>query len=181
MKNIIKSSFYQLLIIYTILIALVSFKLIFKYTLHFEIFALILALLSLFLIKQKEPKINKLLLITPMILILLIRIIPYLSNSIPLGYDPGIYKFAIEGNKENWIYSTFEPGFLIFTDLLRNILTIEQILIPFFIFLGLLLGLTIYITTKKFFNQDIAILSTLLYSISIVQFKVFSYFYYRNV
>src|SRR3989344_4426879 len=181
MKNIIKSSFYQLIVVYVILIALVSFKLIFKYNLHFELFALILALFSLFLIKQKESKINKTLLIISIILILFIRVLPYLNNSISLGYDPGIYKYAIEGNTDKWISSVFEPLFLNFTSFLKTILTIDQILIQLFIFLSIILGLTIYITTKKFFDENIAILSTILYSISIIQFKLFSYFYYKNI
>jgi len=180
MKQIIKSSFFQLLVIYVILVALVSFELLFKYTLHFEIFAVLLGLFALVLTKEKEVKINKLWLILPLILILVIRILPYLNNSVPLGYDPGIYKYAFEGFTDNWVYLTFPLGFLTLIGVLKNIFTIEQLLIPFFMFITLLLGFMIYATAKRFFNENVAILSTIVYSLSIVQFKVFSYFYYKN-
>ena len=184
MKSILKNSFWQLLVVYVVAVILISVNLIWKYSYHFEVFALILAVLGLFLVKKQEKvKINKLLLILPIILILLIRIIPFVTNQIPLGYDPGIYKYAFESSRtDEWISSAFPPGIYAFTDILYSIgLTTNQIMIPFFIFLGLLLGLMIYITAKKFFNEDTAILSTLIYSVSIIQFKIFTYFYFKNM
>ena len=183
MKTILKSSFWQLTTVYAIAVILISINLIWKYSYHFEVFALILAALSLFIIKNQDIKISKLWIILPILFILLIRIIPFVTNNIPLGYDPGIYKYAFESNRtDEWMLSTFPPGIYTFIDTLYSIgLTTDQILIPFFIFMGLVLGLVIYITTKKFFNEDTAVLSMILYSVSIIQFKVFTYFYFKNM
>jgi len=50
-----------------------------------------------------------------------------------------------------------------------------------FIAFCLLLGLSIYLTTKEYFNKTTAIIAFLIYSASIIQFLTFGYMYYRNV
>jgi len=193
MIRVLRRSFLQLLAIYTILIALISLGFLGKYVLHFEIFALILAVLGALTIKDgKDFEISPFLLILPLTFILAFRAMPYLANSVPLGYDPGIYKYVMEaylGNlpdlpKENidlWVRSGFAPGLFIITDLLYIIgFDTQTILTWVFIFFELLLGLGIYAAASKFFKREVG-LSLLIYSISIVQFKVFWYMYYKNV
>ncbi len=102
MKQLLKNSFLQLVVVYTILVAIINFGFVDKYVLHFEIFALILAVLGVFIIKSgSDFKIKPIILIFPVVLIIMFRIIPYLRNSVPLGYDPGIYKYIIETYQQN--------------------------------------------------------------------------------
>lgn len=190
----IKTSFYQLLIIYTVLVFLGSLAVVSSYTLHFEIFALILAVLGVCILDSKsEIKMPYVLMLISFVIILTFRILPYLNNDTPLGYDPGIYKYVMEAYQQNlpdipvenidlWVRRGFEPGLFIITDLLYLIgFDTRAILTWFFIFFDLLLGLSIYVAAGRFFGKNVGILSLLVYSISIVQFKVFSYMYYKNV
>ena len=50
MNKIFENTFYNLLVIYIILVVLISLNLFWKYTLHFEIFALILGILGITLV-----------------------------------------------------------------------------------------------------------------------------------
>src|SRR4030067_2738347 len=98
--------------------------------LHFEILALILAVVGILsLEKRDEIKIPAKLMIIPFVIILASRLLPYLNNSVPLGYDPGIYKYAMEAYQQNlpylpsenidlWVRNGFEPGLFMITDLL---------------------------------------------------------------
>ena len=183
MKRILKNSLYQLLVVYTILIVVISLGFLSKFTLQFHIFAVILGILSIPIINNfKEIKINKNLHITlitiAIILIFIIRIIPYINNSIPLGYDAGIYKYAIENglkNNDQFLITeiTTEPGFLYLMQLFRPILSIQFILTYLLIFLTILLGISIYLTTKEYFNKPTALISLFIYAFSLIQFKTF--------
>lgn len=186
--------FIILLIIYTTFVFLSYLNLISKYTLHFELFALILAILAIFTIKKgTKYNINKLWIILPLVLIILFRILPYLGNSIPLGYDTGIYKYIIEKYQQNlpsipeygldnWIRGGFEHGLFVITDLIHLIGYSNNFILTFLlIFFELLLALILYATTKKYFDKNIGILSVFIFAISITQFKTFSYMYYKNI
>ncbi|KCZ70620.1 hypothetical protein ANME2D_02641 [Candidatus Methanoperedens nitroreducens] len=197
-REVIRASLYQLLIIYAILVFLAGLGTISKYTLHFEIFALVLAVFGALSIRKEnkdnnEIKFPPVLIILPFIIILVSRIIPYLNNSIPLGYDPGIYKYVMETyleslpdlpkeNTDLWMRSWSPPGLFVITDLLYLIgFDTHSILTWVFIFFELLLGLGIYVTASRFFGKGTGILSLFIYSISITQYKVFWYMYYKNV
>lgn len=194
--GVIKSSFYQLLAIYTVLIFLIGIGTISKYTLHFEIFSVILAIFGVISLEKKADKginIPDIIIIFPIFIILFFRLILYHDNNIPMGYDPGIYKFIMETymqnlpdipteNIESWIRSGSPPGLFIITDLLYLIgLDSHSILTWFFIIFELFLGLAIYITASKFFGKSTGFFSLFIFSISIVQFKLFLYMYYKNV
>ncbi len=231
-KSILENSFYQLLAVYTVLVLLASLNLFWKYTLHFEIFAVILAILGIVILSKptetpqnnkshnlksfyklvltpeqaldtepllpqsklwgitinKLPKIVHYILFTlAILLILLFRVIPYLGNSIPLGYDAGIYKSGIEQfklngfNADNWVKSGMSPLFLYIMLPLSFIFSSEFILTYLFILACLFLGMSIYYFAKEYFNEKIALISILLYAVSIIQFKVFALMYYKNI
>lgn len=194
MKQIIKNSFWQLLVIYVIIVLLISLNLFWKYSLQMSIFALILAVLGICIIsKEKLPKkqnnknLHIGLLILAIFLIIGFRIIPYLSNSIPLGYDAGIYKYGIESFDSqgfgiaDWAKGAFSPGFLYLTKGLMFLFSSQTILTTIFILFNLILGLSIYFATKEYFNKQTALIALFLYAVSIIQFKVFSYLYYKNI
>ena len=119
-------------------------------------------------------------------LIVIIRIIPYIKNGfyLPLGYDAGLYKYSIEYgllNLDEWIINGMEPGFLYFMTFLHIFIPTDILLIYVFILFNVILGISIYIFSKEYFNKDVALLSLIIYSISAIQFKVFTYLYYKNI
>jgi hypothetical protein len=188
MKKILNNTFIQLIGIYSVVILLISIGLFWKYSLQFHIAAIIIAILGALTIKDKTKiKLPTYLILLPIILTLVTRIIPYLNNTIPLGYDAGIYKFGIENFSnylfgcEEWIRGALTPGFLYLTTILNSILNTNTILTTIFIIFNLILGFSIYFTTKEYFNKTTGILAFLLYSISLIQFKVFTYMYYKNI
>src|SRR3989344_1791876 len=205
MKNKIReipsNTFYQLLIIYTILIIMITLSILTKYTIHMEIFALVIGIFGFFIIKNdiniKENDLKFLenkymhygLLIMALLIIFLLRAIPYMNNQIPLGYDTGMYKYAIESgltNLDKWVVMIEEPGFLYLMSIIKIFLPSQFILTWLFILFNALLGFAIYLTTKEYFNKTIAtfaVLGIILAGIHKPTFYLFglSYFFYSFI
>jgi len=197
MKNLIKkiftNAFYQLLAVYALFIILITCGFFHKFSLHFEIFAIVISVLGVFIISQKKAekptskKLHYAIFITAFLLILAFRTIPYINNSVPLGYDAGIYKYAIEQfsekgfSAEQWIKVELSPAFLYITFFLNLFFSSEFIITWLFIIFNLILGITIYFTAKEYFNEKTALIAFLFYALSSVQFKVFSFLYYKTI
>lgn len=195
-KGVFSGTFWQLLVVYTIAVVLISFSLFWKYTFHFEIFAVIIALIGAFAlyhyeVEEKENMkkwMHISLLVLGLVLIFVLRLIPYLHNSVPIGYDAGIYKYGLESfsgkgfGVDDWVKGSMSPGFLyLLVPLLKIGFSGEFLLIWVFIFFCLLLGFSIYLAARAYFGQRTAIIALLLYAVSSIQFKVFTYLYYKNV
>jgi hypothetical protein len=181
----IKNTFTQLIVLYTLSILLILINILGKFSIQLNIASLILALTAIPIIKKTNLNLPEYLIAIPIILTLVLRIIPYINNSIPLGYDAGIYKYGIETfqgiNSTEWAKATFTPIFIYLTTILRTFFSTEIILTYILIILNLLIPITLYITTKEYFNKSTAIISTIIYSLSIIQFKLFSYLYFKNI
>jgi len=132
------------------------------------------------------------LVVPALIIIFVSRIVPFLGFEAPLGYDTGIYKKSIENfaralpnlpafSKGAWDLS--QPwGLFLSTNLLSLIgLSSNQILYGYYILLNLLLGLSIYVVVKKFFNQNAAILAIFIFALSLTQFQTYWMMYYKNI
>ncbi len=190
-KEIVKNTFYQLIAVYALFVFLISIGIFHKFSLQFHIFAFILALFGTAILPEsiKEDKISKkwhyFILAGVLLLVVLFRMIPYINNYVPLGYDPGIYKYGIEfglNNLDEWILGGgMEPGFLYLMEIFKTFLSTQSILTWLFILFNVLLGFSIYLFTREFINKKAAIFSVLVYALSIVQFKTFWYLYYKNV
>ncbi|MEK6883521.1 MAG: hypothetical protein AABY22_28090, partial [Nanoarchaeota archaeon] len=190
MKSILKNSFWQLITLYTLIIVLVLFGIFSKYALQFNILAIVIGIIGAFSLKDsQEIKLNKkihyILLAIGLILIIVLRIIPYLNNSIPLGYDPGLYKYGIENglqNKDDWILrGGMEPGFLYLMSFFKAFLSTDFILTYLLIGFCILLGLGVYFVSKEYFNKTTALIAVFIYAFSLIQFKTFWYMYYKNI
>ena len=181
----IKNTFTQLIILYTIAIILILINVLGKFSIQLNIASLIIALTAIPIIKKTNLNLPDYLITIPIVLTLSLRLIPYINNSIPLGYDAGIYRYGIDTfqgiNSTEWAKTTFSPIFIYLTTILRTFFTTEFILTYILIFLNLLIPLTLYMTTKEYFNKSTAIISTIIYSLSIIQFKLFSYLYFKNI
>ncbi len=206
-KQVLENAFYQLLVIYTILILLASLNLFWKFSLQFQIFALILGFLGIIVVnkvdiskpvKDKKDKETKEtyykyltlknyfypLLFLALFLIILFRIIPYINNPIPLGYDTGIYKYAVEHgltNLDNWVLRSVEPGFLYLMSIFKPILSTHSILTYLLIFFSLILGLAVYLVASEFFGKEVGLIAIFIYALSFAQFLTFTYMYYKNI
>ncbi|MFC1648899.1 hypothetical protein ACFL1B_05570 [Nanoarchaeota archaeon] len=196
MREILERSFWQLFIVYALLIVAISFGRLFKYMLHFEIFAVIIAIAGVIGLnikskkKAKEPKkwgkYEYALLALAVIIILVTRIMPYIDNTVPLGYDPGMYKSTMdayaEGDIETWMKRWSPKGLFLLTSLTIGLgFTSAQLLIGGLIILEVLLCLSFYVAGKEFFGSKAGVASALFYAISVVQFRAFGLMYYKNI
>ena len=169
-------------VLYLILILLSFFSVLPSSVIVYSIAAVVIAILFLIAREEREIKLSKYFLILAFLLILTPKVISYLDNSIPLGYDAGIYKYGIENViDQDWEKSNFDPIFNLLTKSLNLIFPSTFILTFFLILFELLLGFSIYLTVKEYFDKNTAILSTLLFSLSIVQFQAFTLLYYKNI
>ena len=124
-----------------------------------------------------------LVIIISLVLILVTRFLPYVFTSVPLGYDPGIYKFVMESYRDimplissgalaSWIKSWTPSGLFILTDVFYLFgFGTDFLLKETFIFLELLLGLMVYVVGKEYSNRWGGALSLFIYAISLVHFK----------
>lgn len=138
------------------------------------------------------PKTTKLLLASSIVILLLLRI-TFLSQSEFSGYDSGLYKFFFEENQKS-LQTNGEFSQITFFDkmyplgssifgviLLKSFLTSEVVVNFSMIFLEILLLFMMFVTLRLYFNETIASISCLLCSISLTQFQVFWYVYYKNI
>jgi len=200
LQKILQLSFLQLCIVYGFLLLLVNLKYLSIYSINFILYSLFLAAIGSYVIlKQKEKEDKKLTKISIAALLaftlisLVFRAIPYASNSIPLGYDPGLYKYIFETYRNSlpdvpeesldlWIRTGHPQGLFLIGDFLYLFgADTNQILTAFLIFFSLIIVLPLFCLTRKLFNQDIALLTVLLYCLSYAQFLTFQLNYYKNI
>jgi hypothetical protein len=183
-----RRTFWQLLPVYLILVALASFKVFTKYTIHFEIFALIIALIYGIREEKKGKRVQLpgWLLIVGLLLILSVRITPYWDNDLPIGFDAGFYTAAIDQYSDNnvdpWFKYWSPPGLFTVTNLFKAAGTSTRALVVYFyILLQLTLAAAIYVFTKTLFDKNSAILAVFFYAISYAQYVVFHALFFKNV
>ncbi len=188
-KDILKSSFWQLFVVYVIAVTLVYLNIIPDYSVQFVYFALVIASFGYFALEKREDtkKIAWYLYLIPFLIIITSRVIPYLHNSVPLGYDPGLYKFIFESYAhhkplEQWVISGFPPGLAIIVLPFYWLgFSSNFILIHLLILFDLFLGVCIYLATSEWFSKRSAFFAVLIYAISFTQFLTFWFNYYKNI
>ncbi len=187
-RTLFRQAFWQLFPIYLILVTLASLRVFTRYTLHFEIFALIIAVI--FALREEKPRQNvtlpKWLLLVALMLILVLRFIPYWTSDIPIGYDASFYTAAIdqyaELHVEEWFATWSPPGLFTVTNMFKSIgVSTRTLVLYFYIILQIFLGAAIYVFTKTLFDRNSAILATFIYGLSYAQFIVFRAMFFKNV
>ncbi len=183
LREIIRNSYFHLLILFILAVFLLKISFLQISSLNFVWFAVILGLFGWSLNKKKKPvDISFWLLFLAFFVVVFIRIIPYIGNSVPLGYDPGLYKFVFEHPfGEQWTLKMYPMFFSLVMGGLNLIFGSWFLLVPFFIFLSSLICLILYYVVKRLFNQSIGILAALIFMVSITQFQTFWWCYYKNV
>lgn len=117
------------------------------------------------------------------IFFLVLRTSPYLFNSVPLGYDSGIYAylFRLFPHIPLWQLTGFAPGlFTFFYPFIVFGINPEFFLIPLSYFSQILLFLSIYFVSKKLQGEKVAFFTSFLFTVSLVQFRNFWFFYLNN-
>src|SRR5574341_2183517 len=95
--HVLKQSFWQLIVIYVLTTALITIKIVPRYALHFEIFAVIIAAFGALVLKEQPTNTHTKWMVWPAtVLMIIFRLIPYLHNNIPIGYDAAFYTAAID-------------------------------------------------------------------------------------
>jgi hypothetical protein len=198
MKTILKNTFLYLVLIYALAVFAVSAGFLWKYSMKLDIFAFIIAVIGIFAVSEKRnfklsPKMINIILIASILFALFARTLPYIDNSVPLGYDAGIYKYVFdkfqdtlpdipEKNLDTWIRSGFPSGIAVLADVFYLYgVGSEESIVPVFILLSALTILPIFLVSKKYFGQEAGLFSAILFSISLTQLNAFWYLYYRNV
>jgi len=128
-------------------------------------------------IKIRIPKTYPLVLF---FLALIARIYPYLNTKIPLGYDPGMYKYAFEHPGLESLRGLYSRLFLTIMGGLSSLFGSYSILVPLNIIITSLTVLIIYFVIKRLFNPETGLLASMLFVVSITQYDVFSFYFFKN-
>lgn len=199
-KKIIESSYIQLAIIFIIAVFLKEIGILPVSSINFILFAFILPIFAIAaVLRVRKDEIHEVRYATVIILIIAlfiftVRVIPYSNNSVPLGYDPGIYKYAMdtyieslpqipEGDLPLWVKVTFEQGLLVLIDVMHVFTSITPqdsflYLMPFFC---AILVLPVFILTRTIFNESAALIASILYAVSYTQYTAYTYLYFKNI
>jgi hypothetical protein len=203
-KRIFIYTYVRLSLLFVILVFLKEMHLLPGYFLDYILFAYLLPVFALPLLIdiKKTEKSNRLIqreylyiyLFSIFIFALAIRLIHYINNSIPLGYDSGFYKYTIdlylntlpsipESSLPIWIKEINEQGAFVLFDALHIFGGIDssEVLTYFFPFLSASLILPIFILTRMVFEEKAAILACALYAVSYTQFTAFTFLYLKNI
>jgi len=137
-----------------------------------------------------------LLLVLFLILVVLAAILPkalpYISSSIPLGYDPGLYRYFfleymqylpnINYNQiAGWTQTAFEPFLWYLWIVLQSIgYGVDFLLTRWLVFFSIVTSIFIYFVLKPY-GQKTARIGVILFLISIVQYQAFWWHYYKQV
>jgi hypothetical protein len=191
LSKIFQDSFYQLALVYVVLILLVALGYFWKYSLQFQIFAVVIAVFGISVINlnpdegiKLNKKLHNILFVLGILFIFLSRAYPYLHQDIPLGYDAGIYRYGIQhglSQGEDWIFSTFNPGFLYLMEAFKLFFSVDFILKWVLVFFCALTGIGVYFVAKEYGNKTVGLIALFVYCFSIVQFRAFAMMYYRNL
>jgi len=192
-------SFLQLALVFIILVLLKELKILsplFKY----ELFAYVLLLPAIpALLARRPSEVRSLrgtlpILMAAFLFALSVRLFAQSHSSVPLGYDPGFYKYTMdlyanalpqipEAGLASWVKEINPQGLFVLSDTMHvmagtNALQFMNYLFPF---LGALLVFPIFVVTRALFGPRAGLVAAVLYAVSYTQFDVFTMFYFKNV
>lgn len=114
---------------------------------------------------------------------LALHFFPYIKNPVPLGYDAGLYLhiFKTFPHVQKWLEIGFSPGlFALFYPIFLVDINPEVLLIPISIISQVFLFFAIFYVSKKLTGEKIALITSFLFTVSLVQFRTYWFFYVRN-
>jgi hypothetical protein len=197
--RVVELSFLQLAVIFFILVLLRQLDIL-SLPINYRLFICVLPLLAIpFLLRFKPSGEKRLpyfwfIVLAVFLFAFFIRLLPLTRSSIPLGYDPGFYKYAMdlyvsalphipEAGLAVWVKEMYPQGLFVLSDTM-NILSGTDAMDNInylFPFLGALLVLPVFVVTRNLFGQRAGIIASLLYAISYTQYTTFTMLYFKNV
>jgi hypothetical protein len=119
------------------------------------------------------------------------RLIPYLWSQVPLGYDPGLYLYLFKkyseipmlsfANLPAWLIQAFQPGIPIIARITTIFVNPEKILLPLIVASQIFLFISVYLLAKKFWDKKTALWTVFLFTCSAVQYRLYWYYYLKNI
>jgi hypothetical protein len=197
--RIAESSYLPLVSIFLILLLLKGLN-IFSVDINYRLFICIMPLFALPMLQkfksfeERRMPVVYFILIAAFMFAFCVRLLPLTRSSVPLGYDPGFYKYTMElytnslpqipeAGLAAWIKQMFPQGLFILSDtmhILADTNAMEQIRF-IFPFLGALLVFPIFVVTRNMFGQKAGIVAAVLYAVSYTQYTTFTMLYFKNV
>lgn len=195
-KDVFSRSYVQLILVYCAILLLGQFIPFFRTFIRWEIFAAILAVFAVVSFGRHEGKELKhawAYVLLAFIIAVSLRATPYMGNTVPLGYDSGLYRSTIdaytnalpaipEASLDTWMKQSQEQGMFIIADVLHLFGSDWYVMeTAFMIFFSSLLVLPIYLVSKRYFGERSAAIAALFFAVSMTQFRMFEMMYYRTV
>ncbi|MCD6398494.1 MAG: glycosyltransferase family 39 protein [Candidatus Aenigmarchaeota archaeon] len=202
--EVLEDSYVQLLVLFVIVVLMYELGFVKGWNIDLKLFAYVLPLFALPVLfriggkREKEEFWNEkkvvLILLLLFVLVFGMRMIPYIGNSIPLGYDPGFYKYTmdlyanglpgiVENSLPGWVKMMFPQGLFVLSSQLWLIggwsaEIVEKILFPL---ICALLVLPVYMIGNRLFDKKVGIIAAVLYGVSYTQYAMFTFMYFKNV
>lgn len=182
LRNVISDSYFYLLSVFVLVVFLVQLKIIPEFFLNYTLLGIIIGFFGIALYSKEKVQISHYLLFGALILVLVTRIIPYFSEAVPLGYDPGLYKYLFENPfAAEWLKGMYPLLYsiimFVLNFLLGEIVTIY--ILP--VILSLLICYVLYYVVKKLFSKEAGLIAAVLFAVSITQFQAYWFAYYKNM
>jgi hypothetical protein len=183
-RFIMASSYYYLLLVFLAAVFALRLGLVSASFLNFGMLALMVGIFGFALDRNQTPSIAfpRVLLYPALALSILFRVIPYLNNSVPLGYDPGLYKYLFEHPfGDAYLTSLYPMLFTVVMSALNKILGYDVLLVPVFIGLSVSTCVVIYHSANRLLHPQAGTIAAVLFSASSIQYLVFQQNFYKNV
>jgi hypothetical protein len=197
-SRIVDLSYLQLVII-CILLALLEALNVISLPLDYRIFSVVVALFAIptLLISRRNEgsgfRKAMPILFAAFLFALAVRVIPYIQHPVPLGYDPGFYKYTFdvyssalpsipEGELAAWIKDMYPQGLFVLFDTLHVTAGADSLQFMYYMFplVSAFLVFPLFLVTKSLFGQRAGTIAAVLYAISFTQFEMFAWFYFKN-
>jgi len=197
--SVVELSYPQLVVVFPILVLFRGLNIL-SLPINYQLFAAILPLLAIPILLRFKPSKEKRLpavsfiVLTAFLIAFCIRLFPLTHSSIPLGYDPGFYKYTMElyasalpqipeVGLATWVKEMYPQGLFLLSDAMHVIAGTDamRLINYLFPFLGAFLVLPLFLVTRSLFGQRAGVIASILYAISYTQYISFTMFYFKNV
>jgi hypothetical protein len=198
MSKIIDLSYLQLVVIFIVLALLEALNVI-SLPVDYRIFAIVVALFAIPAVMTSQHheggSFRKAMpiLFAAFLFALVVRVIPYIQHPVPLGYDPGFYKYTFdvyasalpsipEGGLAQWIKEMYPQGLFVFFDTMHQTAGTDSLQFMYYMFplISAFLVFPIFLVTRGLFGQRAGLIAAVLYAVSFTQFEMFAWFYFKN-
>lgn len=128
---------------------------------------------------------------TSLILFIALRGYPYLSTSVPLGYDAGLYLYLFKKYNQlpiwayrelsGWAASQFPLGIAFIGRLFTSFIPPERLLVPLVIAFSILLFVSVYILARRLWGKREAVWAVFILTASAIQYHTYWYYYAKQI